>query len=197
MNIRFVTRSGTNEFARQLLLLPAARRAERQHLVQQPRSDARSATGKAPKTELRQYQPGTRVGGPIVIPGLCDGRNKAFFFVNYEDTRVAEPGHARRATILHREAQAGHLPLHRRRPASDAVNLLGARRAATARPPRSIRRSRKLLERHPRRDATGGSRHRPLGSDRCSSYVFQSPVDELHAGADGARSTTTCRRSTG
>ena len=71
------------------------------------------ATGKAPKNELRLYQPGMRVGGPIVIPGLCDGRNKAFFFVNYEESR--SPGQSTREprTILHPRRRAGHLPLHR------------------------------------------------------------------------------------
>ena len=42
VQIRFVTRSGTQQLHRQRLLLPAARRAEREHLVQQPRPDARS-----------------------------------------------------------------------------------------------------------------------------------------------------------
>ena len=40
-----------------------------------------------PKGDLNQNQPGFRVGGPIVIPGLYDGRGKAFFFVNYEELR--------------------------------------------------------------------------------------------------------------
>src|SRR5204863_5171622 len=38
------------------------------------------ATGKAPKTELRQYQHGFAQGGPIK-------ENKAFFFFNYEELR--------------------------------------------------------------------------------------------------------------
>ena len=47
-------------------------------------------TGKAPKAELRQYQPGFSAGGPIYIPGLWDGHDKGFFFFSYEDT--AQPG---------------------------------------------------------------------------------------------------------
>jgi hypothetical protein len=39
------------------------------------------------KPVLKQYQPGFRVGGPISIPGLYDGRDHAFFFVNYEQLR--------------------------------------------------------------------------------------------------------------
>ena len=38
------------------------------------------ATGKAPKTQLRQYQQGIAQGGPIV-------HDKAFFFFNYEEER--------------------------------------------------------------------------------------------------------------
>jgi hypothetical protein len=39
------------------------------------------------KPVLKQLQPGFRVGGPISIPGLYDGRDRAFFFVNYEQSR--------------------------------------------------------------------------------------------------------------
>ena len=39
-----------------------------------------------PKPELLLNQPGFNVGGPIRLPGF-DGRNKAFFFVNYEELR--------------------------------------------------------------------------------------------------------------
>ncbi len=49
------------------------------------------------KTRLRQKQMGVRAGGPILIPGLFDGRNKAFFFVNYEEVR--QPGRRVRATV--------------------------------------------------------------------------------------------------
>ncbi len=40
-----------------------------------------------PKNEVKLNQYGGRVGGPIVIPGLYDGRGKAFFFANYEQIR--------------------------------------------------------------------------------------------------------------
>ncbi|HEX6974205.1 MAG TPA: hypothetical protein VF147_07385, partial [Vicinamibacterales bacterium] len=64
------------------------------------------ATGKAPKAEDILHQPGTRVGGPISIPGLFDGRDKAFFFFNYEESR--SPGqNAENRTILHPLAQQG------------------------------------------------------------------------------------------
>ena len=41
-----------------------------------------------PKNVALQHQPGVRVGGPVVIPGVYDGRGKVFFFVNYEENRT-------------------------------------------------------------------------------------------------------------
>lgn len=53
---------------------------------------------------FNQY--GGRVGGPIWIPKLFDGRNRAFFFVNYEEFR--QPTQVvRQRTILSPLAQAG------------------------------------------------------------------------------------------
>jgi hypothetical protein len=39
------------------------------------------------KNQIKLYQYGARAGGPIVIPGLFDGHNKAFFFIHYEQLR--------------------------------------------------------------------------------------------------------------
>ncbi len=41
-----------------------------------------------PKTLLRQNQFGYSLGGPIWIPKLYDGRNRSFFFANYEGLRA-------------------------------------------------------------------------------------------------------------
>jgi len=43
--------------------------------------------GGIPKGELRQNQFGVSAGGPVVIPHLFDGRNKVFFFGDYEGLR--------------------------------------------------------------------------------------------------------------
>jgi hypothetical protein len=40
-----------------------------------------------PKNDVKLNQYGGRIGGPVVIPGLFDGRGKAFYFVNYEQIR--------------------------------------------------------------------------------------------------------------
>ncbi len=58
------------------------------------------------KPKLKQNQGGARVGGPVVIPGLYDGRNKAFFFVNYEQS--TQPSDTSRdRTLLNPAAMGG------------------------------------------------------------------------------------------
>ncbi len=59
-----------------------------------------------PKNESVQHQPGVRVGGPIVLPGMYDGRGKAFFFVNYEESRTPRTINSV-SDFLTPEAQAG------------------------------------------------------------------------------------------
>ncbi len=76
--IRYTTRSGTNQFFGSGF--------------HQYRSDSLNTNtyfnerDKLPKPELLLNQPGFNVGGPIRLPGF-DGRNRAFFFVNYEELR--------------------------------------------------------------------------------------------------------------
>ena len=58
------------------------------------------------KNDVRLNQFGARVGGPIVIPGVFDGRGKAFFFVHDEELRL--PNNASRdRTVLHPSALNG------------------------------------------------------------------------------------------
>jgi hypothetical protein len=48
--------------------------------------DARNFFGKT-RDILKRNQFGASLGGPVLIPHLYDGRNRTFFFVNYEGTR--------------------------------------------------------------------------------------------------------------
>ncbi len=58
------------------------------------------------KPKLLQHQTGGRLGGPVVIPGLYDGRGKAFFFTNIEN--FYQPSEVtRNRTVLHERARAG------------------------------------------------------------------------------------------
>ncbi len=59
-----------------------------------------------PRQRMLLNQPGVRVGGPILIPGLIKSREKAFFFVNYEEFRL--PGStARQRNVLTADAEKG------------------------------------------------------------------------------------------
>jgi hypothetical protein len=98
VQIRFVTRSGSNTYT-----------GSSYYYLRHYKLDANSwfnnRSGVA-KNEDVLYQPGTRVGGPIWIPGLWDGRNRAFFFVNYEESR--SPGqNTENRTVLHPRSQQG------------------------------------------------------------------------------------------
>jgi hypothetical protein len=42
------------------------------------------------KGEFRQNQFGFTLGGPVVIPKLYNGKNKTFFFVDYQGTRIRQ-----------------------------------------------------------------------------------------------------------
>ena len=64
-------------------------------------------TLKAPQQRILLNQPGGKIGGPIRIPGLFNGRDKAFFFVNYEEYRLPEKSPPRTRTVLSTLAQSG------------------------------------------------------------------------------------------
>jgi hypothetical protein len=98
IQIRFVTRSGSNTFSGSAYWYFRADELNSK--------DWFTDRDGLPKTELLQNQPGFRVGGPIVIPGLYDGRGKAFYFVNYEEFRQPQTVRRQR-TILTAQAQQG------------------------------------------------------------------------------------------
>ncbi len=106
VQIRFVSRQGTNEYHGSVYeyfrrdWLNANTWFNNRDLPPDP------ATGKAPQAKLKFDNYGVRFGGPIRIPGLFDGRNKAFFFVNYEEVR--QPADvSRQRIILSPSAQQG------------------------------------------------------------------------------------------
>jgi hypothetical protein len=84
VQIKFVTKQGSNEF--------------HGGLFWQHRNDALNSSyyfnGKAfdnlPRDRILLNQFGGNIGGPIMIPKLFNGRNKAFFFVNVEEFRLPQ-----------------------------------------------------------------------------------------------------------
>ena len=79
VSINFSTRSGSNRFS-----------GSGYEYWRDPRLNSNywfNERNGLPKNDVKLNQFGARVGGPIVIPGLYDGHNKAFFFANYEQVR--------------------------------------------------------------------------------------------------------------
>jgi hypothetical protein len=98
VQVRFVTRSGSNTFTGSGYWY-----SRRDRFNDNTWFNIRNNVA---KPKLKQDQIGVRVGGPIMIPGLFDGRNKAFFFVNWEELR--QPSDTTRdRTVLNALAQQG------------------------------------------------------------------------------------------
>jgi len=105
VQVKFVTRSGTNEY-----------HGSAYYYLQRDWLNTNtwlnkfynvSATGApTPRPRVANYQPGGRLGGPVRIPHLFNGRDKLFFFVNYEWLSV--PGtNTQNQTIMTPASQQG------------------------------------------------------------------------------------------
>src|SRR3954463_11970280 len=105
VQIKFTTRSGTNKYTGSGYYYMREPRFNSNYWFNN-RDRAPDVSGKAPKDQVKVYQPGFRIGGPIQIPGLYDGHDKAFFFFNYEQFR--QPSQVSRTRrILAPSAQQG------------------------------------------------------------------------------------------
>lgn len=63
-------------------------------------------TGRAARSSIILNQPGFKIGGPISIPKVFNGKDKAFFFFNYEEYRLPEST-LRTRNVLSTLAQGG------------------------------------------------------------------------------------------
>ncbi len=106
VQIKFVTRSGTNRMAGSAYYYVRHPSLNSNYWFNNRDLPPDPETGKAPKDQVKLYQPGFRIGGPIVIPRLFDGHNKAFYFFNYEEFRLPSQI-TRTRTILHPRAEQG------------------------------------------------------------------------------------------
>jgi carboxypeptidase family protein len=98
VQLSFVTRSGTNRFT-----------GSAYEYFRSPELNTNywfNKVNNLPKNDVTLNQYGFRQGGPIVVPGLFNGRDKAFFFVNYEELRLPN-NFSRTRTVLAPSAQAG------------------------------------------------------------------------------------------
>jgi hypothetical protein len=107
VQIKFVTQGGSNQYHGGLYwyhrnpALNANYWFNNRDLAPDP------VTKKAPQQRILLNQPGGKIGGPISIPGLFNGKDKAFFFVNYEEYRLPERSPPRTRTVLNPLAQQG------------------------------------------------------------------------------------------
>ncbi len=106
VQVKFVTRSGTNEYHGSLYEYHRNPVLNANYWFNNRDLPANPATGKAPRQNVILNQFGGRAGGPISIPWLYSGKNRAFFFVNYEEYRLPEQA-TRQRTILSPLAQQG------------------------------------------------------------------------------------------
>lgn len=98
IQIRFVTRSGSDRFqgsAYEYYRSPSLNTNYYFNRIQG-----------LPKNDVTLNQYGARVGGPIVIPGVFNGRGKAFFFFNYEELKLPND-FSRTRNVLHPDTQNG------------------------------------------------------------------------------------------
>jgi hypothetical protein len=105
VQIKFVTRGGTNDFGGSLYWYHREPTLTANYFFNNE-TLAPTYFGKAPRNRILLNQYGGRVGGPITIPKLFNGKDKAFFFVNYEEFRLPEQ-QLRQRTVLSPDAQNG------------------------------------------------------------------------------------------
>ena len=98
VQIKFVTRSGSNTFNGSVYEY-----LRHQNLNSNSYFNKKNGL---PRDVIELNQFGGREGGPIVIPGLYDGRGRAFFFVNFEQLRFPL-SNTRTRGILKPHAQQG------------------------------------------------------------------------------------------
>ena len=83
---QLVTKSGTNQFHGEL------NEYHRDPTLVANSWFSNDAIPKIPRNHLIQNQFGGAIGGPITIPHLFSGKDKAFFFFDYNDSRIIKKG---------------------------------------------------------------------------------------------------------
>jgi hypothetical protein len=107
VQIKFVTQSGSNQYHGGLYWYHRNPALNANYWFNNRDLAADPVTHKAPQQRILLNQPGGKIGGPISIPGLFSGKDRAFFFVNYEEYRLPEKSSPRTRTILNPLAQQG------------------------------------------------------------------------------------------
>lgn len=106
VQIKFVTRGGTNQYSGSLYEYHRNPWLNANYWFNNRDQNPKPGFTTAPRDVIILNQFGGRFGGPIWIPKLFNGKDKAFFFVNYEEFRIPEQT-TRQRTILSEPARSG------------------------------------------------------------------------------------------
>ncbi len=98
--IELITRSGTNLFHGNLFEF------HRNTVLNANNFFNKSSGTEIPRPKFIQNQFGGSIGGPVIFPKLFNGKDKLFFFYNYQGSRVAQEV-VRNRTVLTPEAKSG------------------------------------------------------------------------------------------
>ena len=167
VSIQFVTRAGTDRFSGSLY-----------EYMRRPGLNTNyyfNALRDLPKNDVKIDQYGGRLGGPMSIPGLFDGRGKAYFFVNYEEFRMPN-AFSRLRTVLSPAGQNGVFQ-YNAGGSIQQVNLyeLAARFGQTATPDPTVASVLNLIRASTATTGTITAKSDP----NTMSYSFLSPGDQI------------------
>ena len=106
VQLKFVTRQGGNQYHGSLYEYHRNTKLNANYWFNNRDIAPDKTTGKAPRNRIRLNQAGGRVGGPIIVPKLFDGHDKAFFFLNVENYELPARN-TRQRTILNPLTEQG------------------------------------------------------------------------------------------
>lgn len=98
--VELITRSGTNSFSGNLF------EYHRNTVLNANNFFNKSSGTELPRPKFLQNQFGGSLGGPVWLPKIYNGKDKLFFFYNYQGTRTAQEV-VRNRTVLTPEAKSG------------------------------------------------------------------------------------------
>jgi hypothetical protein len=104
--IQMITRSGTNEFHGSLFEYHRNTVLNANTFFNNIQGSAADGTPIAPRNILIRNQFGARLGGPVTIPKIYNGKNKTFFHVLFEGERIRQRSRVTR-TVLTPQARQG------------------------------------------------------------------------------------------
>lgn len=106
VQLKFVTRQGSNNFHGSLYEYHRNTKLDANYWFNNRDIAPDATTGTSPRNRIRLNQAGGRVGGPITVPKLFDGHDRAFFFINIENYSLPTRN-TRQRTILNPLTQQG------------------------------------------------------------------------------------------